>query len=163
LERKISWVTIHTLGQQNTLYTISSENVKISNGSLLKTSTEITIYFFFFSCLPVAQSIFLRRRWIMPNTNFVSCCCACLKIVCLSVHALGVKIDTKRHNMPIISQLICVLVSIMCQKHNMCIMLLSVHYIAKVCIPKTKKIPTILKSQLHIGTVNTLAWLTPQC
>jgi hypothetical protein len=97
----------------------------------------------------------------MPNTNFVSCCCACLKIVCLIVHTLGVKIDTKRHNMPIISQLICFLVSIICQKHNMCIMLLSVHYIAKVCIPKTQNFPTILKSQLHIGTVNTLAWLTP--
>jgi hypothetical protein len=63
--------------------------------------------------------------------------------------------------MPIISQLVCVLVSIMCQKHNMRVMVLSVHYTAKVCIPKTQKISTILKSQLHIGTVNTLAWLTP--
>jgi len=160
LERKISWVTIHTLGQQNTLYTISSENVKISNGSLLKTSTESTIYFFFFLFARGPIHVFEKK---MDNAQHKFCVLlfACLKIVCLIVHALGVKIDSKRHNMPIISQLICVLVSIMCQKHDMRIMLLSVHSTAKVCIPKTQNFPTILKSQLHIGTVNTLTWLTP--
>jgi hypothetical protein len=98
------------LGQQNTI-----EDVKSAMGLYWRQVPKV-LSTPFFSCLHMARSIFLRRRWmIMPNINFVSCCYACLKIVCLIVHALGVKIDTKSHNMPIISQLICVLVFIMCQ------------------------------------------------
>jgi hypothetical protein len=39
----------------------------------------------YYSCLPLAQSIFLRKRWMMPRHKFGSC------------HQFGCVIDTRRH------------------------------------------------------------------
>lgn len=75
--RKISWVTIHTLGQHNTIYyTISSEDVKSAMG-LYWTQVPKVLSTSLFSCVPVARSISLRRTWIMPKHKF------CVLLLCM--------------------------------------------------------------------------------